>query len=148
MSTFRQIFYQIVFSTKNREATITQAHEEDLYKYIWGIVKERQCKLYRIGGIEDHIHIFSDLHPTICLADFVKDIKQGSGNWMKQSGRFPDFKSWQDGYGAFTYNITEKPVLIEYVKNQREHHKKESYVDEYKRILTENGIVFDERYLL
>lgn len=148
MGTYRQIFYQIVFGTKNREATIAQQHCEELYKYIFGIVKGNNCKLYRVNGIEDHIHIFSDLHPSVCLADYVKDIKVASSIWMKDSGMFPDFKGWQDGYGAFTYSIKQKDVIIEYVKNQKEHHKQESFYDEYKRLLEENGIEFDEKYLL
>jgi putative transposase len=91
---YRQIFYQIVFGTKNREAVITDAHCEELYKYIWGVIKNRSCKLYRINGTADHIHIFSDLHPAIALADYVKDIKVSSSLWMKESGKFPEFKGW------------------------------------------------------
>lgn len=104
--------------------------------------------MYRINGIEDHIHIFSDLHPAVSLADYVKDIKVASNLWIKESGLFPKFTGWQDGYGAFTYSIKEKDIIINYVKNQREHHKKESFYDEYKRLLIENGIEFDEKYLL
>lgn len=78
MGTYRQIFYQIVFGTKNRKPTIDKAHDEELYKYIGGIIKNKNCKLYRINGIEDHIHIMSDLHPTICLSDYVKEIKIAS----------------------------------------------------------------------
>lgn len=148
MSTYRQIFYQIVFSTKNRDAALSEQHAEELYKYIWGIIKERGCRLYRIGGMEDHLHIFSDLHPSVCLSDYIKEIKLGSGNWMKRSGLFPCFAGWQDGYGAFTYNSKEKQTIIDYIKNQKEHHRKESFQEEYKRLLEENGIVFDEKYLL
>ncbi len=144
----RQIFYQIVFGTKNREATISEARCEELYKYIWGVIKNNKCKLYRINGVEDHIHIFSDLHPSISLANYVKDIKVASSIWMKECGKFSKFKGWQDKYGAFTYSIKEKDVIINYVKNQKEHHKSESFYDEYKRLLIENGIEFDEKYLL
>ena len=144
----RQIFYQIVFGTKNREASIADAHSEELYKYIWGTLKNKNCKLYRINGMEDHIHIFSDLHPSVSLADYIKDIKISSNLWMKGSGKFPKFKGWQDSYGAFTYSIKEKDTIINYVKNQKEHHKSESFYDEYKRLLIENGIEFDEKYLL
>ena len=119
----RQIFYQIVFGTKNREASIADAHSEELYKYIWGTLKNKNCKLYRINGMEDHIHIFSDLHPSVSLADYIKDIKISSNLWMKGSGKFPKFKGWQDSYGAFTYSIKEKDNIINYVKNQKEHHK-------------------------
>ena len=148
MSTYRQIFYQIVFSTKNREKTINEEQESELYKYIWGIVDNHDCKLYRINSMPDHIHIFSDLHPSVSLSDFVKDIKVASSLWMKESGKFDLFTGWQIGYGAFTYSIREKEMIIGYVKNQKEHHKKETFSDEYKRLLIENGIEFDEKYLL
>lgn len=145
---YRQIFYQIVFGTKTREPTIAEEHCEKLYKYIWGIIKNKKCKLYRISGIEDHIHIFSDLHPATSLADYVKDIKVASNTWMKGCGKFSKFKGWQDKYGAFAYSMKEKDVIIEYVKNQKEHHKHESFYVEFKRLLIENGIEFDEKYLL
>lgn len=148
MSSYRQIYYQIVFGTKYRRPTIAEKHCEELYRYIWGIVKNNKCKLYRINGIEDHIHIFCDLHPSVALSDFVKDIKVASSIWMKQSGLFPDFEAWQEGYGAFTYSIREKGEIINYVKKQKQHHKKETFYDEYKRLLIENEIEFDEKYLL
>lgn len=145
---YRQIFYQIVFGTKNRKPTINKEFDKELYKYIYGIIKNKKCKLYRINGVEDHIHIMSDLHPTICLSDYVKDIKVASSIWMKQSGKFPAFEGWQDKYGAFTYSIKEKEIIINYIKNQKEHHKTESFYDEFKRLLIENEIEFDEKYLL
>ena len=111
MSSYRQIYYQIVFGTKHRLPTITESHCTELYRYISGIVKKKNCKLYRINGVEDHIHIFSDLHPTICLSDYVKDIKIASSIWMKANGNFPKFEAWQEGYGAFTYSIREKDMI-------------------------------------
>lgn len=148
MSTYRQIFYQIVFSTKYRHHTIAEQHETELYKYIWGIIDNHRCKLYRINSMPDHIHIFSDLHPSTSLADYVKAIKVASSIWMKESGLFPDFTAWQEGYGAFTYSVREKDIIINYIKRQKQHHKSENFYDEYKRILTENDIEFDEKYLL
>ena len=112
MSSYKQIYYQIVFGTKNRKPTIPEAHCEELYKYVWGIIKNNKCHLYRINGVEDHIHIFSDLHPSVSLSDYVKDIKVASSIWMKNSGKFPRFEAWQDGYGAFTYSILEKDMII------------------------------------
>lgn len=147
MSTFRQIYYHIIFSTKYRRPVLNEQYEEELYKYIWGIVKNKSCKLYRINGMPDHIHLFTDLHPSICLSDFVKDIKVASNLWMKQSGLFPDFEEWQSGYGAFTYSKREKDKIINYIKNQKKHHQKENFEDEYKNILKSNGIDFDEKYL-
>ena len=140
MGTYRQIYYQLVFGTKNRQPAIAKGYDVELYKYIYGIIKNKNCKLYRINGIEDHIHIFSDLHPSICLGDYVKDIKVARSLWMKECGKFPAFNGWQDGYGAFTCSIRERDMIINYIKNQKEHHKAENFYDEFKRLLIENGI--------
>ena len=147
MSSYTQIIYQIVFSTKDRENSITKEYKEILYKYIWGILENKKCHLYRINGIENHIHIVSSLHPGVALADLIKDIKVVSSSMIKEKQIFPMFNGWQVGYGAFTYSIDAKENLIEYVKNQEEHHKKETFIEEYKRLLQEFNIDFDERYL-
>ena len=148
MGNYRQIFYQIIFGTKHRQPTVDETNCRELYQYISGVIKHKNCKLYRINGMEDHIHIFSDLHPTVSLSDYIKDIKVASNIWMKASGKFPKFEAWQEGYGAFTYSIREKDMIINYIKNQKEHHKAETFYDEFKRLLIENGIEFDEQYLL
>ena len=105
MGTYRQIFYHIIFGTKNREATISESHESELYKYIWGVINEQKSMLYRINSMPDHLHIFSDLHPSICLSDFVKNIKVASNIWMKNSGKFPIFSGWsrlrRDSFNLF-----------------------------------------------
>ena len=101
------------------------------------MIKNKNCKLYRINGIEDHIHIFSNLHPSVSLVDYIKDIKVSSSLWMKECGKFPKFKNWQEGYGAFTYSMKEKDIIINYIINQKEHHKSENFYDEYKRLLIE-----------
>ena len=148
MSTYRQIFYQIVFATKNRQPTINPKYENDLYKYIFGIVKNKKCNLYRINSMPDHIHIFCDLHPNLSLSSYVKEIKTATNIWMKKSGNFLDFDAWQEGYGAFTYSIKEKDVIINYIKNQKEHHKIENFYDEFKRLIVENGIEFNDKYFI
>ncbi|KFC20222.1 IS200/IS605 family transposase [Chryseobacterium sp. FH1] len=147
MGTYKQIYYQIVFGTKNRKPSINEKNESELYKYIWGVLKNKQCKLYRINGMPDHIHIFCDLHTSISLSNLVKDIKVSTNLWMKQSGLFPEFDGWQEGYGAFTYSIREKETIVNYIKNQKEHHKNETFENEFKRLLNEHGIEFDEKYL-
>ena len=131
MSTFRQIYYQVVFSTKSRENTIAEQYEQELYKYIWGIINNLKCKLYRMNSVPDHVHIFSDLHPTLCLSDYVKTIKVASNTWMTEKGKFPLFKGWQDGYGAFTYSAKDKDMMIDYVQDQKEHHNKYTFLEEY-----------------
>ena len=148
MSTFTQIYYHIVFSTRERECTLGESGHDDLYRYIWGIIKNRKGHLYRINAMEDHLHILCDLHPTMNLADLVKEIKGGSSYVIKQKGLFPKFSSWQDGYGAFTHSAVEKDGLIEYIKGQTEHHQRISYQDELRQLLIEAGVEFEEKYLV
>ncbi|HWY12309.1 MAG TPA: IS200/IS605 family transposase [Bacteroidia bacterium] len=148
MSTYTQIIYQIVFGTKNREHVLTKDKRDDLFKYISGVLENKKCHLYRIGGVEDHIHILTHLHPSISLSDLVKDIKLSSTDFIKSNKLFPNFNGWQEGYGAFTYSIKQKDVLIEYVKNQEEHHRITSFKEEYLELLQENGVEYNEKYLL
>ena len=148
MSTYTQILYQIVFSTKYRDRVLIKENREQLFRYIWGILKNNNCHLYRINGVEDHLHIVIHLHPSVALASLVKDIKLGSSTFIKHEGLFPDFDGWQQGHGGFTYSIKEKTRLIEYVKNQEEHHRSLSFRDEYISLLNEHDIEFEEKYLL
>ena len=147
MSTFTQIYYHIVFSTKNREPVLRADGREELFRYVWGIIRNKNSHLYRINAVEDHLHILSSLHPSVALADFIKDIKVASNGWIKERQLFPHFNGCQDGYGAFTASHADKDRLIEYIKNQQEHHRKETFLDEYRRLLKEAGIEFDEKYL-
>jgi putative transposase len=148
MSTYTQILYQIVFSTYKRENTLHKNNRSELFKYIAGILNNKKCHLYQIGGVEDHLHIVTHIHPGVALASLVKDLKLASSEFIKTSKIFTSFNGWQDGYGAFTYTIKERDRLIEYVKNQEEHHKRKAFIEEYKELLREHGIEFDEKYLL
>lgn len=147
MSTYTQLLYQIVFSTKYKERTLTKANRRKLFSYIWGVLKNNKCHLYRINGVEDHLHIVTHIHPTVSLASLVKDIKLASSAFIKEKKLFSNFNGWQNGYAAFTYAYSAKNDLIEYVKNQEEHHKKVLFVDELKMLLLEHGVDFDEKYL-
>jgi putative transposase len=149
MSTYTQIIYQIVFSTKNRKKSLSTAEKrKEVFKYIWGVLKNKKCHLYRINGVEDHIHIVTHLHPTIALSSLVKDIKLASSSFIKNDGGFPLFEGWQQGYAAFTYAYSAKDALIEYVKRQEEHHKTVSFKEELISLLQEHQIPFNEKYLL
>ncbi len=147
MSSYRQIYYHIVFGTKFREPVIREDREESLYKYLWGIVSKNQCRLYQVNSMPDHIHLLTDLHPSVSLSDFIKDIKVSSSIWLKASGDFPQFKGWQDGYGAFTCADKDREMITGYIKKQKEHHRRESFYEEYKRLPGEQRIDFDEKYL-
>ncbi|MBL7930541.1 MAG: IS200/IS605 family transposase [Bacteroidia bacterium] len=148
MSTYTQIIYQIVFGTKNREKTLDPKNREELFKYIHGLLKNKNCHCYQIGGVSDHLHIVTHIHPSVSLANIVKDIKLSTSELIKTQKLFPNFRGWQEGYGAFTYSMKEKDRLVEYVKNQESHHHKTSFMDEYRMFLNEHKIDFDEKYLL
>jgi REP-associated tyrosine transposase len=146
MSTYTAICYHLVFSTKDRAPVLAVETRQDLYRYISGILKNRECHLYRINGVADHLHTLTGIHATVSLANLVKDIKTGTSKWIKGNSVFPMFSSGQDGYGAFTVSQHEISGLIEYVKCQEEHHRKVTFEEEYRKFLLDAGIEFDERY--
>lgn len=148
MSTYTQIYYHIVFSTKDRVPALKPDKREELFRYTWGILKNNDCHLYRINGVEDHLHILTSLHPTVSLADLIKDIKINTSRWIKENAVFKTFTHWQDGYGAFTVAHGDKDAVIEYIKSQPEHHKKVSFSDEFREMLKRFGVEFDEKYLV
>ena len=147
MSTYTQIIYQIVFGTKNKDETLTKDNRSKLFEYMVGILLNNKCHVYCINGVEDHVHIVSQLHPSVGLAWLVKDIKLATSAFIKEKQLFKNFTGWQVGYGAFTYSIKEKEKVIAYVNNQEEHHKRITYLEEYIELLNEHGVEFDERYL-
>ena len=135
MSTYTQIYYHVVFSTKDRVPALAAARREELFRYIWGILKNKDCHLYRINGVDDHVHILASLHPTLALSDFVKIVKTSTSNWIREKMVFPEFTHWQDGYGAFTVSHGDRDTVIEYIKNQEEHHRHVSFQDEFREML-------------
>lgn len=147
MSTYVQILYHIVFATKHREPALEKAKRDDLYRFVWGCLRKRQSHLYRIGGIEDHVHILTSVHPTIALSGLIKEIKTASSSWIKGRGIFPRFQHWQDGYGAFTHAITDRDRLIEYIRDQETHHQKTPFLEEYRALVKDAGLTWSEEFL-
>lgn len=148
MSTYTQIIYQIVFSTFKREETLDPSIHKELFSYITGILAHKKCHLYRIGGSTDHLHIVTHLHPSVSLAELVKDIKSASSQHIKKNKLIKKFNGWQEGYGAFTYSIRDKEKLIEYVKDQEQHHLHKTSREEFLGLLDEHGVEFDEKYCI
>ena len=146
MSTYTQTLYHLVFATKDRRPVLSDVRRNDLFRYVNGIIKHDRCKPVWINGVRDHIHILSSLHPTLALADLVKDIKVASTIWVKENHVFLNFESWQEGYGAFTYSLSDEPELIAYLKQQEDHHRRVTFEEEYRKLLTDAGIQIDERY--
>jgi putative transposase len=124
-----------------------KTNRDTVFKYIGGIIKNKSSKLYILNGVEDHLHIVTHIHPSICLADLIKDIKISSNSFIKEKSLFPNFSGWQDGYGAFTYANEALPNLIRYVQNQEAHHRCETFEEEYISLLDEQGIEYDPRYV-
>ncbi|PRY89846.1 IS200/IS605 family transposase [Mongoliibacter ruber] len=148
MSPYTQFIYHIVFSTKHREPTLLHHEKKRLYAYIHHLLTNKKCHLYRINGVEDHIHILTHIHPTIPVSNLIKDIKLASNDFITKEGIFPKFNGWQDGYGAFSETIKAKERLVKYIKNQEIHHKDVSFLEEYKSLLEEYEIKFDPKFLL
>ncbi len=133
--------YHIVWRTKHSCKTIAAEHERDLYAYIMGMCRAKQCHLYRINSMPDHIHICVEIHPTISVSDFVRLIKQETSKWMKERRDwYRGFDGWGNGYAAFTYSAKERKAVIDYIKNQKEHHKVKTFREEYNEWLQEMGM--------
>ncbi len=145
--TFSQIYIQVVFAVKGRDSLISASWEEELYKYITGIIKGKGQKLLAINGMPDHIHFLIGMKPSCCLSDLVREIKKSSNDFIKEK-KFTKYKfQWQEGYGAFSYSHSNLDNVIGYIKNQKEHHKKQSFKDEYLSFLKKFEIEFKEEYL-
>lgn len=145
--TFSQIYIQIVFAVKGRNSLIHKNWEEELYKYITGIVQNKGQKMLAINGVQDHIHILIGMKPACRLSDLVREIKKSSNNFIKEK-RFTKYKfEWQEGYGAFSYSHSALDNVIKYVNNQKEHHRKKTFKEEYLDFLEKFNIEFKNEYL-
>ena len=141
--------YHIVWRTKYSQRTITEEHEKDLYAYIYGICKEKKCNLFRINSMPDHVHMCVEIHPSISVSDFIKVVKQESSRWLKEHKEwFPGFYTWGNGYAAFSYSQKERHNVVEYIKNQKVHHRTVCFKDEYVSLLQEFGLSPEKDNLL
>lgn len=139
--------YHIVFATKRREDTITNQRREDLYRFIWHEIEKHECRLIRIGGTANHLHILIMLHPSVSLSTLVGNIKSRSSGWICKDAVFPDFKGWCAEYFACTVTPGDMSGLIEYIKSQQEHHKSCSLEDESCRMYAAAGLRYNENEL-
>ncbi len=147
MTTYTQIYIQIVFAVKYREALIDFSWETELYKYITGIVQNKGQKMLAINGMPDHIHIFIGMKPTCCLSDLVREVKKSSNEFIKEKRFTPAHFQWQEGFGAFSYSHSSLDNVIGYVMKQKEHHKKQSFKDEYMTFLKNFAVEYKDEYL-
>lgn len=145
--TFSQIYIQIVFAVKGRENLILLDWEDRLYQYITGIIRAKEQKLIAINGMPDHIHIFIGMKPSCCISDLVREVKKSSNEFINEN-KLSKFKfHWQEGYGAFSYSHSQIDHVAKYVMNQKEHHHKVSFREEYIDFLKKFEIDYNEKYL-
>jgi len=145
--TYSKIYIQIIFSTQNRLPVISQSWEDELFKYITGIITKKNQKLIEINGTRDHIHFLIGMKPSCCLSDLVREIKKSSNKFIKEKGFIRSNFRWQEGFGAFSYGHSQLDNIIGYIKKQKEHHKNETFEKEYVRFLKRYIIDYDDRYL-
>jgi REP-associated tyrosine transposase len=145
-NTYTDLHYHIVFSTRNREAWMSQSIEERVWEYLGGIARNHHIGPVKIGGIKDHIHLVVSILPTLSISKAVQLVKGGSSVWFHETFRRSAF-AWQDGYGAFTVSRSQLLDVIRYVDTQREHHRWQTFQEEYRALLDRHGIDYDERYL-
>jgi REP element-mobilizing transposase RayT len=146
-NTYTQIYIQVVFAVEGRQSLLPPEHNDELQKYITGIVSAQKQKLIAINNMPDHLHLLVGLRPDSCLSDLVRDVKAGSSKFINEKrwviGRF----SWQEGFGAFSYSRSQLGTLVRYVENQQIHHAKRSFRQEYVALLEKFGVEYDARYI-
>lgn len=135
--------YHLVFSTYKRRQTIHIAHDRELYKFIYDFSVARNVRVWRIGGMPDHIHILCDIPPTQSVAGFVKLLKTESSKYMRSNPHFPYWEKWAEGYGGFTVDSDSRVERIHYIMSQKTHHVVRSFMDEYRDMLRMRGFCDD-----
>jgi REP element-mobilizing transposase RayT len=146
-NTYTQIHLQFIFAPKYRAALIRLDWENSLYKYITGIVQANKHKMITINGMPDHLHLLIGFRTTQSIADLMQDVKTGSSKWINDNKYCKSRFEWQSGYGAFSYSKSQLPDVIRYIENQKEHHSKRTFLEEYKMFLEKFEVEYEEKYL-
>jgi putative transposase len=145
--TFSQIYIQVVFAVKYRESLIQLNWENNLYKYITGIVLGKNQKMLAINGVSDHIHFLIGMKPNCNLSDLVREVKKSSSEFVKEQQFTTQRFAWQEGFGAFSYSQSNFSNVINYIHNQKEHHRKQTFKEEYTSLLKKFEIDYKDEYL-
>lgn len=146
-NTYSQVYLHIVFAVKGRQNLIRAEIREELYKYITGIVTNRDQKLLSIFCMPDHTHLLVGLKPSISISDLVRDIKAGSSKFINDKKLIKGKFSWQEGFGVFSYSRSQIDTVIKYIQNQEKHHHKKTFKEEYIELLEKFAVEYDESYL-
>jgi putative transposase len=146
-NTYTQIHIHAIFAVKGRSNLISHKWKDDLYKYIAGIIDQQKHRLLIINGMPDHVHLFFGMNPAQSLSDLMQDVKGSSSKWINEKKFLKSKFEWQQGYGAFSYSKSQVEQVVNYIKDQEEHHKKFSFQDEYKIVLNKFGVKYNEQYI-
>ncbi len=145
-NTYTQLHIQFVFAVKYRKGLIATEWKDRLHQYITGIIQSNQHKMLCINSMPDHIHIFIGMRPTQSVSSLIKNVKTETSKWIKEQKLSANF-AWQEGYGAFSYSRSHVPNVIHYIQNQEQHHKKETFLEEYQKLLKAFEIEYDKQYI-
>jgi REP-associated tyrosine transposase len=146
-NTFTQLYIQFIFAVKFRAACIHASWKESLHKYITGIFQENKHKMLQINSMPDHIHILIGLHPEQSISSIIQNVKTESSKWINDQHFTSSKFAWQQGYGAFSYSRSHLSRVIRYIQQQEQHHRKQTFLKEYKSFLNAFCIEYDERYI-
>ncbi|MGN7785146.1 IS200/IS605 family transposase [Niabella sp. 22666] len=146
-NTYTKLYIQIVFAVKGRASLIRKEFKDELQKYMTGIIQNKKQKLYAIYCMPDHVHIFVSMGPELAISDLVRDVKANATSFINDKRWIEGHFEWQRGFGAFSYSESQVNAVVNYVLNQREHHEKKTFREEYIELLKEFDIDFDNKYL-
>lgn len=146
-NTYTQLYIHFVFAVKYRASLINQEWEQRLRSYVTAITQNHGHKMLVINNMPDHLHLFIGLNPNQSISDFMRTIKSDSSEWVNSNKLTGHKFQWQEGYGAFSHSKSQIDNVVKYILNQQEHHKKFNFIDEYKKMLENFGIDFEERYI-
>ncbi len=146
-NTYTQLLVHYVFAIRHRAAVLRAPWDEDMRKYITGVVQNYKHKMLAVNNVADHLHMLGGLHPARSVPDMMEMVKGESSGFINREGFVPCWFSWQDGYGTFSHNRSELAVVAGYIERQAEHHRKVTFMGEYRATLNDFAVEWDERYV-
>lgn len=145
--TFPQVYLQYVFAVQGRQCLLQKPWREEVFKYMSGIIENKNQKSIIVNGVSDHVHVFVGLKTSIQISDWIRDVKNNSSKFINEQKFVKGKFHWQEGYGVFSYSHSQIGSVYRYIANQEQHHKKKTFKEEYLEFLKKFGIEYDERYL-
>jgi putative transposase len=144
---YSQVYVHLVFSPRGRDACIREEIQNEVYSYISRTITNKKHKSLYVNGMPDHIHILVALNPSVSISDLVRDIKRSSSLYINEQKLVPKKFQWQEGYGVFSYSRSHLPIISNYIENQKTHHRKRTFKEEYLEFLEKYGIPYEEQFL-